>query len=87
MFWYGESVFSGVSHSISSCIETGSGYRYCLHYRETQSGKSRLIVEFELYGELLTFLQCWPKFNKLFVQNTIFGAFLMASHIFFLVFQ
>ena len=31
----------------------GSGYRYCLHYHETQSGKSRLIAEFGLYGELL----------------------------------
>ena len=30
-----------------------AGYRYYPHYRETQSGKSRLIVELGLYGELL----------------------------------
>ena len=53
MFWYGELAFSGVPYSISSCTETGFGYQYCLHYRETQSGKSRLIAEFGLYGELL----------------------------------
>ena len=52
-FGTGNRRFQAFHYSISSCIETGSGYRYCFHYRETQSGKSRLIAEFGLYGELL----------------------------------